>query len=57
MDSYLLGLLDSKVRSMKELVDWNVEHSDEALPSGTTFAQFELLNVTNADQNTPARRC
>lgn len=34
MDEYLSGLKTSRVRSLQELVDWNVEHAEVALTAG-----------------------
>lgn len=34
MNNYLSGLEKSNVKSLKEIVQWNQQHADEALPSG-----------------------
>lgn len=34
MDHYLGSLKNSKVKSLKELVEWNRDHAEEALTKG-----------------------
>ena len=34
MNHYLGSLKSSNVRSLKELVDWNIAHTDIAVPEG-----------------------
>ena len=37
MKKYLSGLENSNVKSLKEIVEWNMQHADEALPLGKLY--------------------
>jgi hypothetical protein len=37
---YLATLSETNVKSMQELVDWNIKHATEALPSGSFISPF-----------------
>ena len=39
-DSYLQSLKASRVRSLKELVDWNFANKEEALTAGRPLVPF-----------------
>jgi amidase len=43
MNNYLSGLEKSDVKTLKEIVEWNRQHADEALPSGKAHYAIKHL--------------
>jgi hypothetical protein len=37
MNQYLDSLKTTQVRTLKELVEWNTQHAEEALPAGKHY--------------------
>lgn len=43
VEVYLKNLTSSNVRSLQELVDWNIAHSEDALPPGMPFSPLRMI--------------
>ncbi len=50
LEDYLGSLKRSHVRTLKELIDWNIAHKDIALPEGWCH-MLSLLNRTDMLEN------
>lgn len=49
MDDYLGDLQQSNVKTLQELVDWNLEHAEDALPAGTQSQHMHRLQTNDTD--------